>query len=135
MAESAVDVTQSVLGWLRLLPAEKQQEVLDFVQFLVRKGQVNILDERQARRKASGWLCDHVSYMVGPDHANLIERNGQPVWRFGAFLTGRSHPPIGPLGYVDVDATSGEVLVDAETAEEMIRRGQQAAADLLSSKG
>ena len=43
---------------------------------------------------------------------------------FGAFVTAPSHEPIGPIGYVDVDATSGVVLTDKRVTQEMIARGE-----------
>lgn len=48
----------------------------------------------------------------------------QIVWRFGAFITGRGHKPRAPMGYVDVEAHSGEILTTEQQAGEMIVDGE-----------
>ena len=83
-----------------------------------------VVDERLARRKANRWLVENVGNMVMADTATLNRANGEGVWRFGAFVTGLLHPPYGPLGYVDVNVTTGEVLADEQIAAEMIHNGE-----------
>ncbi len=136
MAKAVTDLTQSVVETLRVLPVEKQRSVLDFAQFLVRQADTQTVqvDEREARRKAGSWLLGNVSYMAGVEEVGLlVERDGRAVWRFNAFLTGQSHPALGPLGQVDVDATTGEVLADSRLARKLIKHGQALAASLSSS--
>ena len=55
----------------------------------------------------------------------FVRSRGRAAWRFGAFVTAISHPPIVPVGYVDVDAVTGEVLADDHTAEEIASRGER----------
>ena len=96
------------------------------------------LDEDTARRKANRWLIDHVGNMMMAHRAQLVQTDGPTVWRFGAFITAPSHPPVGPTGYIDVDATTGDILADEHTAEEMIARGTDSsylARASLSAKG
>ncbi len=82
------------------------------------------VDERAARHKANGWLIDNVGNMVMADQPTLAHANNRLVWRFGAFVTSLSHQPLGPIGYLDVDATTGEALGDTRLAAEMIVRGE-----------
>ena len=75
-----------------------------------------LLEEQVARRKANRWLVEHVGNMVMADQAILTRVADQVVWRFGAFVTGQSHPPRGPIGHVDVDALSGEAVTRVDQA-------------------
>lgn len=84
-----------------------------------------LVDERTARRKANRWLAEWVGDMVMADRAEQVQLpDGRPVWRFGAFITSLAHNPIGPIGHVDVEASSGLVLTDIQMAQEMIARGE-----------
>lgn len=82
------------------------------------------IDENTARRKANRWLIENIGNMVMADRPDLIWTGGRPVWRFGAYITAPSHPPKGPIGYVDVNAVTSEILVTEGLAEEMIRNGE-----------
>jgi isopentenyl phosphate kinase len=42
-------------------------------------------------------------------------------WRVAAYVTNVYREPFGPIGFVDVDATSGEVLSGDEMAQELQR--------------
>jgi len=81
------------------------------------------VDERTARRTANRWLVERVGNMVMADQPLLTQSAGQLVWRFDAFVTSLSRAPRGPIGHVDVDATTGQVLADDRAVEEMKRRG------------
>ena len=84
------------------------------------------LDERAARRKANGWLGEHVGNMVMARQPAMVSRSrGRPVWRLGAFVGSLSSEPFGPIGYVEVDAESGEILTDVAEAERMADRGER----------
>jgi len=85
----------------------------------------HLVDVGAARRKANRWLIENVGNMVMADQASLVRAGERALWRFDAFVTAHSHAPWGPIGQVDVDAATGEVLADARRAEEMIRRGER----------
>ena len=55
----------------------------------------------------------------------LIQNDTQTIWRFEAFITGAHFDPIGPLGQIEVDADTGQVLSTPQTVEVMIARGRQ----------
>jgi hypothetical protein len=54
-------------------------------------------------------------------------------WGYKTFLTLRGHTPQGPVGVVDVDAYTGEVLASEATATEMIANAASLASSLLSA--
>ena len=114
---------ESIVQLLRLLPPPAVEEVADFADYLFRKHVHLAVDEHTARRRANRWLVERVGNMVMADHPILTQSEGQPVWRFDAFVTSLSHAPRGPIGYVDVDATTGDVLADDRAVEEMRQRG------------
>jgi alpha-D-ribose 1-methylphosphonate 5-triphosphate synthase subunit PhnH len=95
--------------------------------------QPTLLDPHIARRKANGWLVTHVGSVMA-QQPQLHQVDGQLAWRFKAFLTGRSQPARGPLGVIDVDAYSGEILTDIETASEMIANAKAIVRSLSSSE-
>ena len=95
--------------------------------------QSSLLDPHLARRKANGWLVTYVGNVMA-QQPQLQQVNGNLIWRFKAFLTLRGHPPQGPVGVVDVDAYSGEVLAAEEDAAEMIAHATTIARSLLSSE-
>jgi hypothetical protein len=102
--------------------------------YVVVAGSDPLLDEQLARRRATRWLVEYVGNMLVADEGHLLESNGRIVWRFGAFITGRGHQPRGPIGYTDVDAHSGEVLVTEQQADEMIAHGEAFVRSLLQAK-
>lgn len=86
-----------------------------------------VLSERQAASKANIWLAQQVGDAVGVIQGTLVQLEERVVWRFEAFITGVHFEPIGPIGHIEVDADTGEVLSSPETAEAMIERGHQLA--------
>jgi hypothetical protein len=87
------------------------------------------LDERTARRKVNTWLAENVGNVVGTEKLGVLLQTGnQAFWRFEVFVTGVTYTtPMGPLGQVDVDANTGQVLSNQQIAQEMIRRAQELA--------
>lgn len=78
-----------------------------------------LVDPHIARRKANGWLVSYVGSVIA-QQPQLMQVDGRLLWRFTAFLATMGHPLRGPVGFVDVDAYSGEVLTKENDAEEMI---------------
>lgn len=79
-----------------------------------------LVDEPAARRKATRWLVENVGNMLAADEGRLVEEAGRPIWRFGAYLTGRGHAPLGPVGHVDIDAARGELIPDERQAQRLL---------------
>jgi hypothetical protein len=84
-----------------------------------------VVDVNTARRKANRWLLENVGVMLRADRPSFVRSATRPLWRFGAYVTAVSREPIGPVGYVEVDAVNGAVLADAQTAEEIAARGER----------
>ena len=85
----------------------------------------SVLDERQAAGQANVWLANQVGDAVGVMQGTLVQVEDRTIWRFEAFITGVHFEPIGPIGHIEVDADTGDVLGSPETAEAMIERGRQ----------
>lgn len=83
------------------------------------------VEKHIAQRKANGWLIDHVGNMVMASDGVLVQSNDKWVWRFHAYLTSLVHEPYGPIGDVDVDANTGDILSDQNTVELMYARGER----------
>ncbi len=82
------------------------------------------VDKRTARKKATGWLVDHVGNLVGADDGVLIHKDNRWVWQFNAYLTSLSHAPRGPIGQIEVDASTGTLLTEQSMAAAMYEHGQ-----------
>jgi hypothetical protein len=82
------------------------------------------IDARTARRKANGWLVDHVGNLVMADDGALVQKDERWIWRFNAYMTSPAHPPRGPIGQVELNATTGEILSDQHTITDMYERAR-----------
>ena len=84
---------------------------------------VPAIDSNAARRKANGWLSDHVGHLVLGKEPRLLSDGNRSWWRVTAYVTNVYSEPFGPIGFVDVDANSGQILSDDEAARELVQRG------------
>ena len=73
--------------------------------------------------------------MVMADQGWFDQADERRAWRFGVFVTALSREPFGPIGYVDIDAETGAVLVDDRLAEEIARRGERLERASLPPRG
>ena len=94
-----------------------------------------VVDEHAARRQANRWLMDHVGDMVMASQPTFTWDGERAVWRYSAFVTALRRRPYGPIGHVDVDVSTGQVLADDTNAQEMIARGRQIEFNSLSAGG
>ncbi len=78
-----------------------------------------VIDAAAARRAANGWLTDYVGDMVLARAPQLLSDGRHTWWRLAAYVTNVYREPFGPVGFVDVDAVSGAVLADEQTAQEL----------------
>jgi hypothetical protein len=83
------------------------------------------IEKQTAKKKANGWLVDHVGNLVMAGDGLLMQHEDKWIWRFHAYLTSLSHEPYGPIGHVDVDAHSGMILSNQQTVESMYNYGEQ----------
>jgi hypothetical protein len=81
------------------------------------------IDANTARRKANGWLADRVGHLVLGKDPRMLSDGKRALWRVAAYVTNVYREPFGPIGSVDVDAASGEVLSGDDVAQELQQRG------------
>ena len=81
------------------------------------------VDASTARRKANGWLTDRVGHLVMGKDPRMLSDGKRTWWRVAAYVTNVYREPFGPIGFVDVDATSGEVLSGNNVARELEQYG------------
>ena len=81
------------------------------------------VDTRSARRKANGWLADRVGHLVLGKDPRLLSDGKRTWWRVAAYVTNVYREPFGPIGFVEVDATSGEVLSGDDVARKLQQYG------------
>lgn len=86
-----------------------------------------VLSEREAQGKANIWLAQQVGDAVGVMNGTLVQADDRDLWRFEAFITGVNFDPIGPIGQIEVDADTGQILNTPQTVEAMIERGRRLA--------
>jgi hypothetical protein len=101
--------------------------------YVIVAGKEPVIEEKLAQRKATRWLVEYVGNMLTADEGRLVETNGNIVWRFGAFITGPGHKPLGPIGYVDIEAHSGVIFATEEHADQMITHGEAFVRSLLQT--
>ncbi|MGB0387091.1 MAG: hypothetical protein ACPGWR_19925 [Ardenticatenaceae bacterium] len=83
---------------------------------------VNI-DPNTARRRVTGWLISYVGNMIMGGTAQLVIIN-RALWRVPALLMSSKIGTVGQVGFVDVDAVTGELLVDDHLIEEILNNAQ-----------
>jgi predicted DNA-binding antitoxin AbrB/MazE fold protein len=84
-----------------------------------------------ARRKVNRFVLDEISYLMGGERPTLIETD-RLIWRVPVVLTYPTHGVVGRVGFIDVDARSGELLLTPETVEEITHNARALAARLSS---
>ena len=86
---------------------------------------VPAVDANTARRKANGWLADHVGHLVMGKAPRILSDGERVWWRVDTYVTNVYREPFGPIGFVDIDAVSGEVLAADDTAQKLGQHGAQ----------
>jgi predicted DNA-binding antitoxin AbrB/MazE fold protein len=73
-----------------------------------------------ARHKVNRFILDNVSYLMGAGQPALVEGE-RLVWHVPVMLTYPDRGVVGLVGFLDVDAESGDLLVAADTVVELTR--------------
>jgi len=109
---------QRVVSLMEGLAAEESRMILEFAEAVAHR-QVAI-SARQARRKVSTWLVKRVGHLLMGGDPRYIAGE-PPIWRVPVLVTyGRQ----GEAASVDVDARSGDLLVNEHTSTEILARVQ-----------
>lgn len=94
---------------------------------------VNV-DAKTARKQATAWLVSEVGNMLmaGPPRL-VISRT--TVWRLPALLTSSEQGIIGEVGTVDVDASTGQTLVNSQLRTQILDNVHHLVSSAPSSAG
>jgi hypothetical protein len=94
---------------------------------------VNV-DAKHARRRATAWLASEVGNMLIAGAPRLvIARN--TVWRLPVLLTSSEIGIVGEVGFVDVDASSGEALISDDLRTQILNNVNRLTRPALSPIG
>lgn len=101
---------QRVSTLFEKLTPDESRVVLQFAEFLIQQRESKV-DARTARRKVSAWLVREVGNLLMGDAPQYVPGE-RPVWRVPVLVTSGRR---GHAAFVDVDAQSGDLLVDEHT--------------------
>lgn len=73
---------------------------------------VNI-DAATARRRVTSYIGREINLMMGGREAGLVYSKGRLVWRVPVIYTSPQRGQLGVVGIVDLDARTGELLINA----------------------
>jgi hypothetical protein len=79
---------------------------------------VNV-DAKSARRRATTWLVSEVGNMLIAGDPRLVI-SGITVWRLPVLLTSSEKGIVAEVGFVDVDASSGEAMISSELRTQIL---------------
>jgi hypothetical protein len=92
---------------------------------------VNV-DAKTARRRVTAWLASQVGNMLMAGDPRLVIRE-ITAWRLPVLLTSSEKGVLGEVGFVDVDASTGEPLVGEELKNRILDNANQLIRSSLSS--
>jgi hypothetical protein len=81
-----------------------------------------------ARQKAAGILLSRAGTGIGADPPELVIQHERLLWRVPAFLALPGAGRLGKVGSIDIDAQSGEALVDETIISAIVDNARQLAA-------
>ncbi len=74
----------------------------------------------QAKRKLTRFLMDEVSLLISPEIPLLVVTGQEAIfWRFPIVFSMGSRGRLGQVGEIDVDARSGELLLNDDMIEDI----------------
>lgn len=79
---------------------------------------VNV-DAKSARRRATTWLVSEVGNMLITGDPRLVISQST-VWRLPVLLTSSERGIVGEVGFVDVDTSSGELMINDELRTQIL---------------
>jgi len=92
--------------------------------------QAEVLSAEVARRWANAWLLKNVGNLLRAESPELV-LGDQLTWRVGVVLTSPTRGRVGRVGWLEIDATTGDVAADDALAQEIITRARALAAEQL----
>jgi hypothetical protein len=89
------------------------------------------VDAKTARRQVTAWLVSEVGNMLIGDMPQLVIGK-HTLWRVPVMLTSPSMGTVGQAGTVDVNAETGELLVDEQVRERILASVKALSSSTLS---
>lgn len=86
-----------------------------------------------AQHKVSRLILDEVSYLMGGEQPSLVQVEARLCWRVPITLTYPTCGTVGTVGYIDVDAETGQLLLAPGDLDGLKRNAHILAADFSSS--
>jgi len=80
---------------------------------IIIEGQKIAISPDLARRRANGFLAGHLSLMVTAGVPTLL-REPRPLWRIPALLTLPEQNMESVVGFLDINAQNGAILIPSE---------------------
>lgn len=113
--------------------ALSEQQTLEGEYVLARPGEpiVNIT-AFTARQKVSGYVGDQISHLMGGDEPTLLWARNRVVWRVPIMLTFPSRGMAGTVGFLDVDARTGQLMIPKDFSKQVETRAEALTTDSSS---
>jgi hypothetical protein len=83
--------------------------------------QAEIISAEAARREVNFWLLENIGNLLRAENPELVVGD-RLVWRLDIVLTSPTRGRVGPVGRVEIEATTGEVLADETLVKELSPR-------------
>ena len=110
------------------LPPDESRLLVQFAEFLAEK-QPRAIGAREARRQVSAWLVREVGNLLIGGQPEFVPGE-RPVWRVPVMVGGmREHW----VDSIDVDARTGELMIDATTPSLIVSHVQAVVGDTSPS--
>jgi len=78
-----------------------------------------------ARQKVSGYIGDQISHLMGGGSPTLILADSTLVWRVPIVLTMPSQGVVGVVGFLDVNARTGSLIIPPHFIEQVEARARE----------
>ena len=119
---------QYLASVLKKLPPDDGRLLLQFAEFLVEK-QPRAVSVQEARRQVSAWLVREVGNLLMGGQPKYVSGD-RPIWRVPVLITRGQRSQAGSI---DVDARTGELLVDESTPNRILSHVQATVGNTPSS--
>ncbi|MFQ6100564.1 MAG: antitoxin family protein [Anaerolineae bacterium] len=78
-----------------------------------------LISAADARRKVSRFVLDEISYLMGGEQPALVKTD-RLYWRVPVVLTNPTPGTVGTVGFIDVDAETGDLVTTPALIKELI---------------
>ncbi|RLC61330.1 MAG: hypothetical protein DRI79_04690 [Chloroflexi bacterium] len=86
-----------------------------------------LISAAAARRKVSRFVLDEISYLMGGEQPALVKTD-RLYWRVPVVLTYPTQGTVGTVGFIDVDAETGDLMTTSTLVEELTHNAHALAA-------